>query len=459
MKILSATQTRNVDSYTIDHEPVASIDLMERAADAFTAWFIARFGPRSKVCIICGTGNNGGDGLAISRLLTQKNYTVEVLTIKISDNASDDFKRNEQRIPSLTTLKFIHAKDDIPDFHAFDIIIDAIFGSGLSRTVEGLYADVIEAINATDKITVSVDIASGLFADGHSVPGAIVKADHTVTFQFPKMAFFMPENAEYVGRWHIVDIGLMKEAVENQDSSTYMLTAGIISKLLKPRKKFSHKGTHGRALIMAGSYGKMGAAVLCARAALRTGVGLLTMNIPGCGYSIMQSVVPEAMVIADEGDHYLTSYVDMAGYDAVGIGPGIGLEQETVYSLMQTVQSYGKPMVIDADGLNIIAEHREIIEILPKNTILTPHPKEFERLVGTWTDDYERLSKQREFSRQHGLIIIFKGAHTTVSLPSGEVYFNSTGNPGMAVGGMGDVLTGMVVSLVAQKYSPEDAAK
>lgn len=459
MKILAAAQIKEIDNYTIAHEPIKSIDLMERAATAFTEWFISRFGPKSEVCIVCGNGNNGGDGLAIGRLLLQMNYKVEVFAIKTSAKASEDFRLNEEKLKKLAPVTAIASREDIPDLGHCQIIIDAIFGSGLSRPVEGLYAEVIEAVNRAEKKIIAVDIASGLFADRHSSQGKIINAAHTVAFQLPKLAFFMPENADFVGSWHVVDIGLMQEAIDDQETFSYLLSSASVSALLRPRRKFSHKGTHGKALIMAGSYGKMGAAVLCGKAALRSGLGLLTMNIPRCGYDIMQAVVPEAMVVVDEGDHYLTSYADMSGYNALGIGPGIGREQETVYSLMQTIQNYKGPMVIDADGLNIISEHPEMLQLLPENTILTPHPKEFERLAGSWADDFEKVNKQRDFSKANKLIIVLKGAHTSISLPSGSIFFNRTGNPGMASGGTGDVLTGMLSALLAQGYLPDDAAK
>lgn len=458
MKVLTAEQVRSVDKFTIEHEPIPSIDLMERAAKAFADWIIKHFSPKCSVAIFCGTGNNGGDGLAVARMLSDKKYNVDTYVIKKSNEASMDFKINEKRLKDIKPLNTISEAGDIPDPSQYDIIIDAIFGSGLSRPVEGLYAEVIEAVNNGGKKVIAIDVPSGLFADSHSLPGTIIKASHTVSFQLPKLAFFLAENQEYAGEWHVVDIGLMKEAVEEQKSHHFMITHEMVRQILKPRKKFSHKGTHGRALIMAGSYGKMGAAVLCARAALRTGTGLLTMYIPSCGYDIIQSTVPEAMAIPDEGDHYLTSYTDLDKYDAVGVGPGIGKEQETVYSIMQTIQTSDKPMVIDADGLNILSEHKEMLEILPANTILTPHPKEFERLAGKWTNDFEKLEMQKSFSSRYKVIVVLKGAHTSVSLPSGELYFNSTGNPGMATGGTGDVLTGMITSLLGQGYVQENAA-
>ncbi|UII28945.1 NAD(P)H-hydrate dehydratase [Fulvivirga maritima] len=459
MKIISATQTKKVDQYTIENEPISSIDLMERASSAFVDWFASHYDPKLSVAVVCGTGNNGGDGLAIARLLHERHYKVAVYVVRKSDNSSDDFAVNEQRLEDMLVINTVANETDVPSFDQYQILIDAIFGSGLSRPVEGMYASVINAINDAKAEVVAVDIASGLFADEYSAGGAIVKPYYTISFQLPKLAFMLPENAECVGEWIIKDIGLAGKGIEQQSTAYRYLDRKFVKSFLKRRTKFSHKGNNGRALIMAGSYGKMGAAVLSARAALRSGVGLLTTYIPSCGYQIMQSVVPEAIAQVDEGDHFLTSYAEgESKYDVIGIGPGIGKEQETMFSLMQAIQSFDKPLVIDADGLNIMAEHREILETLPENSILTPHPKEFERLAGEWSNDFERLEMQKEFSSTYGVIVILKGAHTSVSTPQGEVFFNSTGNAGMATGGMGDVLTGVVTALLAQGYAPPQAA-
>ena len=458
MKILTAEQIREVDALTIEQLPISSLGLMEQAASAFVAWFIDRYSPKSRVVVVCGTGNNGGDGLAISRLLLEKNYEVEVFVIRSSGGASDDFIKNEERLSNLLTIQTITESSSVKDLSNSDIIIDAIFGSGLSRPVEGLYANVIEAINASKALVVAVDIASGLLASRPVKEGAIIRPDHTVSFQIPKLAFFMPENEYYTGSWHMVDIGLAKAAIADQSTEWFMIDQEMIKPLIKRRNKYAHKGTHGKGLIMAGSYGKMGAALLSARAALRAGIGLLTMYIPRCGYDIMQGHVPEAMVISDEGDHYLTSYAEVSGYGALGIGPGIGREKETMYGIMQAIQNFDKPVVVDADGLNIISDHREILELLPEYSILTPHPKEFERLVGAWDNDYVRLEKQVQFSKENKVIVVLKGAHTSITMPEGIVYFNTSGNPGMATGGSGDVLTGVLTSLLAQGYAPAEAS-
>ncbi|MBL3658907.1 NAD(P)H-hydrate dehydratase [Fulvivirga sediminis] len=458
MKIISAAQTQQVDQYTIENEPIKSIDLMERASSAFVDWFTGKYDPKLSVAVVCGTGNNGGDGLAIARMLHERHYKITVFVVRKSDSASEDFTENERRLADLISINTIADEVNVPEFHACQIIIDAMFGSGLSRPVEGVFANVITSMNQAKGEIVSVDIASGLFADEHSASGAIVEPDYTISFQLPKLAFMFPENAKYVGEWIVRDIGLSSKGIEQQNTSYYYLNADFVKSFIKKRAKFSHKGNNGRALIMAGSYGKMGAAVLSAIAALRSGVGLLTMYIPSCGYQIMQSVVPEAMAQVDEGGRFLTSYAEESKYDVIGIGPGIGKEQETVFSVMQAIQSFDKPLVVDADGLNIIADHKEILDTLPENSILTPHPKEFERLAGKWNNDFERLEMQKKFSQAHGVILILKGAHTSVSTPQGEVFFNSTGNSGMATGGMGDVLTGVVTSMLAQGYEPAEAA-
>ena len=458
MKILTAEQTRQLDQYTIKNEPISSIDLMERASAAFVDWFISKYDPKHNIAIVCGTGNNGGDGLAIARMLHERHYKIQVFVVRKSDKSSNDFNVNLQRLEDLVNIKEITSSAEIPSFDHHDLIVDAIFGSGLSRPVEGLYAEVITAINSADQEVVSVDIASGLFADQPTEGEAVIKPAYTISFQLPKLAFLLPENSEYVGDWVIKDIGLSQNGIDGLESSYKYLSINDVKSLVEKRKKFSNKGDNGRALIMAGSYGKMGAAVLSASAAVRSGLGLLTMYIPSCGYEIMQMSVPEAMAQVDEGDHFLTSYADESRYNAIGIGPGIGKEQETMFSIMQAIQSFDKPMVIDADGLNIISEHREILELIPQDSIFTPHPKEFQRLAGDWKNDFERLEIQKEFSKTYGIIVVLKGAHTSITTPEGEVFFNSTGNQGMATGGAGDVLTGVVTSLLAQGYSPKNAA-
>ena len=464
MKILNVEQIRSLDTYTIENEPVSSLDLMERASKAFVRWFCDQFVNTRPVAVFCGKGNNGGDGLAIARILSTHSYSVQVYVIEYTDHASADFQSNLSRLKDHLQPFSIAANDAFPALAANVICIDALLGSGLSRPAEGLLANIIHSLNDLPNKLVSVDIASGLYADKANQKGnPVIKPDFTVSFQLPKLAFMMPQNAEFVGSWHLVDIGLSEEFVKNIETPYYYTDKLTAEKLIKPRDKFSHKGTFGHALIMAGSYGKMGAAVLSGKACLRSGVGLLTMHIPACGYDIIQISLPEAMAITDADPKHLGEVTDLEPYSAIGIGPGVGKEPGTVNVLEKLLNDLNKDeakakLIIDADALNILSENRHLLEKLPENTVLTPHPKEFQRLAGDSKDEFERLQIGIDFAKKHKVIICLKGANTAVILPNGKVHFNSTGNPGMATGGTGDVLTGIVTSLLAQKYNPAQAA-
>jgi NAD(P)H-hydrate epimerase len=350
----------------------------------------------------------------------------------------------------------------LPPIGKKDLVIDAIFGSGLSRPIDsGLVMAVIEHINGSGAEVVAVDIPSGLFADKPSTAGAIVKARHTVSFQLPKLAFMLSENHPFVGDWHLVPIGLSKKAIKKAEAGAFYITEKDIRKILKPRDKFSHKGTFGHALLLAGSYGKIGAALLAAKACLRSGAGLLTAHLPACGYPIMQIACPEAMVSTDKEEKFLSALPeDLQGKNAIGIGPGLGLSESSAALLLQLFQAQPEtPMVIDADALNLMAKYRQLLDLLPSNSILTPHPKEFERLVGGKpSGDFERLKWQAAFASQYGVYVVCKGAHTSIASPDGEIFFNSTGNAGMATAGSGDVLTGVLLGLLAQGYMPREAA-
>lgn len=458
IKILSAKQIRELDAYTIKHEPIPSIDLMERACRAFCSWFTTHFDTRYTVGIVCGSGNNGGDGLGIARMLLDWNYSVKVWVVEGAGRESLDFKTNLQRLKEKTQIQSISKQYDKGLFAGCDVLIDALFGSGLSRPVEGVSAEVISCMNQAEAIRVAVDIPSGLMADAPSA-GAIFKADHTVSFQLPKLAFFLPENHAYVGEWHIVDIGLSKAGLEQAQTETFLLTRKDVAKLVKPQHKFDHKGKRGHALLIAGSYGKMGAAVLASRAALRTGVGLLTSHVPVKGYEIIQTAVPEAMVSVDQADECFSDLPDIDAYSAVGVGPGLGKDKKTIQVLRVVLEKNETPLVLDADALNIISENRELLALLRPGTILTPHPKEFKQLAGSSKNDFERLDRQRAFSREYKIVIVLKGAYTTITSPEGIMFINNTGNPAMATGGSGDVLTGILTALLAQGYSPVDATQ
>lgn len=459
MKIFSAEQTHRTDQFTIENEPIASIDLMERAATTFVRWLMDHYKSKSKVYVFCGTGNNGGDGLAVSRILISKGWQVIPFTVKASGKKSPNCEINLKRLQELVEVKNIEKEEDLSlELSSKDIVIDAMFGSGLARPVKGIYAYVIDLINNSRASVVSIDVASGLFCDAHSEEGEIIKADHIVTFQLPKLAFFMPENSPYVGSWHVVDIGLSRAFIAKEPSDYYYLQRSYVRKLLKPREKFAHKVSFGRIMLITGSFGKMGAAVLSTKASLRAGAGLVTAHLPGCGYSIMQTAVPEAMVSVDINERYIFSVPDLSKYSALGIGPGLDQHVETYDVLHRILDQYKKPVVLDADALNIMAEHRELLQIIPERSILTPHPGEFKRLAGTWANDFERLEKQIAMSKEYKIFIILKGHYTSVSSPDGKVYFNSTGNAGMATGGSGDVLTGILTGLLGQGYLPGAAA-
>ncbi len=457
LKILTTSQIKELDAYTIRHEPIASIDLMERACSAFTSWFTATFSMDQTIGVVCGTGNNGGDGLGIARLLAGQGHDVKVWIVRGSMPESEDFKINLERIRGKIPAFEIVSEADQNLFSDRSILIDAIFGSGLSRPADGIYAQAIRCMNKTNALRVAVDIPSGLMADEPS-EGEIVQADHTVSFQLPKLSFLFPQSSRYVGTWHVVDIGLNRNFIADATSDYSLLEQKDISSLLKPRSKFDHKGNFGHALLIAGSYGKMGAAILGARSALRAGAGLLTVHVPQCGYEIMQASVPEAMASVDENERIFSSPPDTKSFSAIGIGPGIGQDKKTVAAFKTLLEAAEKPLVMDADALNIIGSNRELLHLLPKNSILTPHPKEFERLAGSWKNDFERLKKQIDFSAKTGTIVLLKGAHSSISTPEGKVYFNNTGNPGMATGGSGDVLTGIITGLLAQGYSGLDSA-
>jgi NAD(P)H-hydrate epimerase len=454
-KIFDANQIKALDQHTIQHEPIASIDLMERASRAFFDWFCLRFPNPQKIAVVCGTGNNGGDGLAIARMLANVEYHTKVFLVKGEMPVSENFSLNLARLHPKITQYEVRPNSNC-ELTGFDIVLDAIFGVGISRPASGVYAQAIQAINQSGATVVAVDVPSGLYLDKHAC-GSIVHAQYTATFQLPKLAFMFPENEKYVGEWSVVNIGLSRDFIRQTDCDHFLTNKKSVAQLLKTRHRFSHKGNYGHALLLAGSYGKMGACVLAARAAFRAGVGLLTVGVPKCGYAILQTSVPEAMAQVDTEETHLSHLADNK-YQAVGVGPGIGKHPNTVEILQNLLTSFRQPMVLDADALTILAENKTMFEVLPQGTILTPHPKEFERLAGKWENDFERLEKQKQLSKKYKCVIVLKGANSSISTPHGKVFFNSTGNPGMATAGSGDVLTGILTALLAQGYQSTEAA-
>jgi hydroxyethylthiazole kinase-like uncharacterized protein yjeF len=462
LKVFTIDKIRQIDEFTIRNEPITSIDLMERAAQACSEWISLNYNTRNKFIVFCGPGNNGGDGLAIARQLYSKGLQVKVFIISGDNKISEDFKTSLAGLEEIKEIEIIRLNDK-DDLHTVDensIVIDAIFGSGLSRPVEGLAAEVIGKINSSGSIIISIDIPSGLFGEDNRKNNseAIIKASHTLTFQFPKLSFFYSENNMYTGKWVILPIGLHNEVISRIHSDFYYIDQDYAAGLLKKRNKFSHKGTYGHGLLIAGSYGMMGASVLASKACMKAGAGLVTAHIPRLGCSILQTAVPEALVSLDDSDTVFTKAPEFSKFTAVAVGPGLGSTNPVHNGLRSFLETCNLPMILDADALNIISEHKDWLERIPAGSILTPHPGEFGRLFGKYNNGYDSNHAQIELSKKHSIIIVLKGAFTSVSCPDGSCWFNSTGNPGMATGGSGDVLTGIILSLLAQGYSSKFAA-
>jgi len=460
MQILSAEQIRLWDEFTIQGEPISSIDLMERAATSCLEWMEENNWLRGSFHIFCGKGNNGGDGLALARMLSEKKCPVLVHILEFGHKGTHDFQLNLARLHETDVeIRFIQTEENFHEFKKEDIIIDALFGSGLNRPLEGVTAALISHLNTSGIDILSIDIPSGLFSDKSSAGNVIVKAKETLSFQCYKLAFLMPENEAWIGNTHILNIGLLKEYL-SQINTEFSLTGRItVSAMIRPRKQFANKGNFGHALMIAGGYGKMGAAVISAKACLRTGAGLLTCHIPSSGNVIMQTAVPESMLVMDD-DPYLNTSLnhDLSKYGSIGIGPGIGTADKTAKMLEELFNQYRKPVVVDADALNILGMKQSLISQLPPYSILTPHPKEFERLFGPSKNNFEQIQLAIKKAKELQCIILLKGHYTLIATPEGKGYFNSTGNAGMAKGGSGDALTGMILSLVAQGYSSAEAA-
>ncbi len=461
-KIFSSQQIKIVDDYTIKQEPVSSFELMERASRELFARITALVNRNDEVMVFAGTGNNGGDGLAVARMLRESSYRVKLYVVNISEKRSEEWQKNLDKFNATggTVATLVNDSQSIPLIPARSVVIDAIFGSGLTRKAEGIASDVINAINNSGPFVISIDVPSGLSGDDMSMSdsASVVRANHTLVIQFPRLSFMFRENRHFTGEWTIVPIGLHPVAIARTETPYYYTDKAYVQSLLRSRGKFDHKGNYGHALLVAGSDGKMGAAVLAARAALRIGAGLLTCHIPRGGNDIVQISVPEAMTIADRNELCISEIDLSVNYDSIAIGPGIGIGAEAQIAFNRVIKNCRVPLVIDADGLNILGHNKGWIKMLPPDTILTPHPKEFARISGETENSFDRLRRQIEFSVKYKCIVVLKGAYTSVALPDGRVFFNSTGNPGMATAGSGDVLTGIILGLLSQGYEPESAA-
>lgn len=438
---------------------IDSLALMERASAAFTKVFIEYFPDKNlPILVACGNGNNGGDGLAVARMLYEADYVVLVMDAgnerRSADNATNLARVRELQIP------VVDVSDGIPPEFPADgtILIDALFGTGLSRPVTGPLAKLIEAINAAPTTRVALDLPSGLPADG-TPSGAIIHADYTFCLGYPKFALFAPANTPYLGKWELLPFELNDDFVNALNAEAEVITAENVQPLVKIRHANDHKGTFGHALLVAGAFGTMGAAVIAGRAVLRAGAGLLTCHVPRSGYEIMQISFPEAMCQVDAHRYHTTKVGPTDRYTTIGVGPGLGQAELTAEALRDLLASYDRPMVIDADALNLISKHPEFWELIPANSILTPHPKEFERLFGPTDNDQARTQVQREASKSKRVIIVLKTGFTCITTPSGHRFYNTTGNPGMGTAGTGDALTGVLTGLLAQGYAPEVAAR
>lgn len=464
MTLLSAEQIRAWDKYTIENEPIASYDLMERASLTFTYWFTGIFDSERTVYVFCGTGNNGGDGMAIARLLHYRFFNVLSFICRISPTESPDFLKNVAKLPARANILKgdIKTGDNFITIPKGTIIIDAILGSGLTRPVEGYWAEFFQYLSNSGAEIVSVDIPSGLFSDKHtpSVNNSygVVCAHQVLSFEIPKLAFFMPENYRFVRHFDYKSIGLSPDFLSSIPNHNIMVTKEVVSQIHKRRNKFAHKGHFGHALLVCGSKGMAGAAILSARSCLRSGVGLLTLHTPKYNMVMLQTAVPEAMCQPDVHDDVITDVPNTDSYSAIGVGCGISKNKKTVKALKRLLEKASKPMVVDADALNIIAENPLLMGLVPPYSILTPHPKEFQRLFGKVENDFDRLELLRTKAQQLQVNIVLKGAYTIVANTEGVCFFNTTGNPGMASAGSGDVLTGVITALLAQGYAPSQAA-
>ncbi len=439
------------DAFTIANEPVASIDLMERAAQQCTDFLVETDFIKQPIKIFCGKGNNGGDGLAIARLLLNLCSDVAVYIIEFGAKGTEDFQTNLQRLHELSTkIYFIQSKEFFPVIKKNDTVIDALYGSGLNRALKDLSAELVNHINESEATVISIDVPSGMPVDKSCKNEIVIKAAYTLTFQSLKLCFLMPENADLFGNIKVLDIGLDATFLETIHTELEIISNKKIKEIYKPRKQFSNKGNFGHALLIAGSKGKMGAAVIAAKACLRSGIGLLTVEVKEENVSIMQTSVPEAMCMVLDNDN------DINKFSTIGIGPGIGLDKNAI-DLLEKVLKFTNPVLVDADALNILSEKKYWLKNLPANSILTPHPKEFDRLFGTCENDFERMCKALELTKQYPLIIVLKGHYTLIAF-QGKGCFNTTGNVGMATGGSGDMLSGILTSFLAQKYEPLHAS-
>jgi hydroxyethylthiazole kinase-like uncharacterized protein yjeF len=461
MKIFSKEQIYQGDQLTVDRQNISSTDLMERAGVQIFNWMNLRMkGAQVPVHVFCGIGNNGGDGLVLARHLILEGYNVKVYIVNYSDKRSKDFLINYDRVKSVTKdwPILLNDNESFPEIKPDDIIVDGIFGIGLNKPVAAWVKNLFKLFKKSRAFTLSIDIPSGLRTD--TVPeneNDVVWSSYTLSFASPKLVFFLPTTAKYTINWEVLNIGLDVDFLSSTSTDFNLIGKYEAIPIYKPRDKYSHKGDFGHSLIIGGSYGKIGAVTLASRGALASGAGLVTAFVPKCGYQVLQSSFPEAMVITDVNDSYISNIDYFIEPTVIAFGIGVGLNNETVLAFESFLKKNKTSLVIDADGINILAKNAELLKLLPPNTVLTPHPKELERLIGTWDDDFDKLKKAKIFSNKYKVVLIIKGANT-ITIFEDKYYINSSGNPGLSTAGSGDVLTGIITGLISQGYDALSAA-
>lgn len=462
MKILSPEQLKRVETQTITIQDIELINLMERAANAILNWLKSKIDvSKNSFTIICGVGNNGGDGLALGRLLWEEKAHVKIYLQKNNTYSLDNLS-NQKRLKDLKIPFEYYGESTKLEIIPNSILIDAIFGYGLNRPIGDEWKPIIDQINQSPNTVISVDVPSGLFCDQlNSEKDPIVESEVTLTFQTPKLSLLIPENQQYINEFEILDISLDLESIEKEESQLGYFSMNYVPQFYFKRPKFSHKYDYGNVLVIGGSYGKIGATMLVAKAVLKSGAGLVTLYVPKCGYSVIQTAFPEAMVQTDFSEELITKFPNVERYDTIVIGPGMGTDEKTYRAFEEFLSENDlsdKKLIIDADGINLLSQHPNLLENLPKETILTPHDKELERLIGEWENSYQKIEKIQSFVQSHELVIVAKGFITQTFLVNGEAYFNSSGNPGMATAGSGDVLAGIIAGLYAKQYNASEAA-
>ncbi|MCH5232938.1 MAG: NAD(P)H-hydrate dehydratase, partial [Muribaculaceae bacterium] len=433
------------------------------AASAVCCEIVSKFNPNQRIVVMAGPGNNGGDALAVARMLFEQGYRqLEVFLFNVLGKLSHDCNEEKEKLEELEGIDFTEVKSDFqpPALGAGDVVIDGLFGSGLKGPLQKGFLTLVRYINDSGAYIISIDIPSGLSGEWNDNVSRrdMIHANLTLAFQFPRLSFFFEENEDVIGKWQLLDIGLDQSKIKDIPVDFILVDEKNVRPFIKKRRNFSGKRDYGSALIFAGSTGMAGAAALAARGCLRSGAGLVTVHSARVSLPIIQTLVPEAMFEPDRNENFISEMNIHHNHQAVAAGPGIGQNEKTIDALESMLKIYKNPVILDADALNCIARRPHLLSLLPAHSIITPHIGEFDRIFGEHAGNEERLRKAIEMSKYYNIIIVLKGHYTATIRPTGRVYINSTGNPGMATAGSGDVLTGVITALMAQGMRPEQAA-